>query len=177
MQGKIHRLIRGKGFGFIQAEGQQYFFHHTEVRGMEFRRLGVGDVVEFQAAPEVEPGKNPRAVELTLVAKAEPPPLDALAAPPEPVRSGERGVRRPAAGRPASPRRAPSRDASGAGIVEEELEAAEFGDELVLEHQPAVLSPPGPVSSPLGPPEGTVGALPERAARPEGAVGARAGEG
>lgn len=73
MQGTIHRLIRGKGFGFIQTEERQYFFHHSEVRGLEFRQLSLGDIVEFQPVEE-EPGKNPRAVEVSVLVKAVAPP-------------------------------------------------------------------------------------------------------
>jgi len=73
MQGRIHRLIRGKGFGFIQTEDRQYFFHHSEVRDIEFRRLTLGDVVEFQGVEEAE-GKNPRATEIHVIQKAERPP-------------------------------------------------------------------------------------------------------
>ncbi|HVR73295.1 MAG TPA: cold shock domain-containing protein [Planctomycetota bacterium] len=89
MQGTIHRLIRSKGFGFIQTEARQYFFHHTEVRGLEFRQLSVGDVVEFQEIEE-EPGKNPRAVELSVVVKAPP----ALPSPPKPPRPPREPVAR-----------------------------------------------------------------------------------
>ena len=70
MQGTIQRLIRGKGFGFILVEGRQYFFHHSEVRDIAFKKLNPGDVVEFQ--PKEEPqGRNPRATEITLVEKKE----------------------------------------------------------------------------------------------------------
>jgi cold shock CspA family protein len=74
MQGRVHRLIRGKGFGFIQSEERQYFFHHSEVRETEFRRLALGDVVEFEGVDEDEEGKNPRATEITVVEKAPSPP-------------------------------------------------------------------------------------------------------
>jgi cold shock CspA family protein len=73
MQGTIHRLIRGKGFGFIQVEDKQFFFHHTEVRGLEFKELIPGDVVAFNYV-EDEQGRNPRAVEVMVVEKKERPP-------------------------------------------------------------------------------------------------------
>lgn len=70
MQGTIQRLIRGKGFGFILVEGRQYFFHHSEVRDIAFKKLNPGDVVEFQ--PKEEPqGRNPRATEITLIERKE----------------------------------------------------------------------------------------------------------
>lgn len=74
MQGRVHRLIRGKGFGFIQAEERQYFFHHSEVREAEFRHLMLGDVVDFQGVDEEDEGKNPRATEVHVVEKAPSPP-------------------------------------------------------------------------------------------------------
>jgi len=73
MQGTIHRLIRGKGFGFIQVEDRQFFFHHTEVKGIEFKELVPGDVVAFNYV-EDEQGRNPRAVEVLVVEKKEKPP-------------------------------------------------------------------------------------------------------
>ncbi len=90
MQGTIHRLIRGKGFGFIQTEASQYFFHHSEVRGIEFRQLTTGDVVEFQPVEE-EPGKNPRAVEVSVVVKAPSPPPRAPSGGPEGGQGGHGG--------------------------------------------------------------------------------------
>jgi cold shock CspA family protein len=73
MQGTIHRLIRGKGFGFIQVEDRQFFFHHTEVKDIEFKELVPGDVVSFNYV-EDEQGRNPRAVEVVVVEKKEKPP-------------------------------------------------------------------------------------------------------
>ena len=58
-QGTIKTLHTLKGFGFIQAaDGQEYFFHKSAVRGAEFDELLAGDAVRF------EPGmgdKGPRA--------------------------------------------------------------------------------------------------------------------
>jgi len=102
MQGTIHRLIRGKGFGFIQTEARQYFFHHTEVRGIEFRQLAVGDIVEFQPIEEAE-GKNPRAVEVLVVVKAA-----ATARPMAPAAVEQAPAERREAPRPASPARRPT---------------------------------------------------------------------
>lgn len=68
MQGRIRRVIRGKGFGFLVAGDQQFFFHHSEVRGVAFKRLRSGDLVEFEVA-EDSVGKNPRAREVRLISK------------------------------------------------------------------------------------------------------------
>ncbi len=99
MQGTIQRLIRGKGFGFIVVEGRQYFFHHSEVQGIAFKKLNPGDVVEFQ--PKEEPqGRNPRATEITLVEKKERLPRRA---------AGRQGPR----GKPGLPRQEASRSGHG----------------------------------------------------------------
>ncbi len=65
MKGKISSIIRGKGFGFIDAEdGQEVFFHRTSLEGIDFDALENGNSVEF----EVEKGpKGPRAVNVTLI--------------------------------------------------------------------------------------------------------------
>lgn len=125
MQGTIHRLIRGKGFGFIQNEERQYFFHHTEVRGIEFRQLSVGDVVEFQPVEE-EAGKNPRAVEVLVLVKAvAPPPRPAapeVAAEPKPRARPERAAsgRGPARSSPRPVRRPPRSDGFGSGLFSDD---------------------------------------------------------
>ena len=48
MQGKIKRLVRSHGFGFIHADdGQELFFHRADILGMDFHRLREGQSVEF----------------------------------------------------------------------------------------------------------------------------------
>ena len=48
MKGKIKRLIRGRGFGFITAEnGSEVFFHHSALKDINFDTLEEGDSVEF----------------------------------------------------------------------------------------------------------------------------------
>ena len=97
MQGTIQRLIRGKGFGFILADGRQFFFHHSAVRDIEFKQLTLGDVVEFQSEAD-EQDRNPRAVEIVVIEKKErapkPPPKPTPRAPRKPLQRG----RRPSAG-------------------------------------------------------------------------------
>ena len=65
MKGKIKRLIRGRGFGFISAEdGTEVFFHRSALEGMNFDTLEEGDSVEF----DLEKGyKGPRAVNVRVV--------------------------------------------------------------------------------------------------------------
>lgn len=64
MKGKIKTLIRGRGYGFIEAEdGRDIFFHETGLTDTEFDSLEEGQEVEF----DVEQGpKGPRAVGVKL---------------------------------------------------------------------------------------------------------------
>ena len=48
MKGKIAKLIRDRGFGFISAEnGKEIFFHRTALVAIEFDALEEGNSVEF----------------------------------------------------------------------------------------------------------------------------------
>ncbi len=60
MQGTIKRIIRDRGFGFIRsAEGQEVFFHRSNLKELTFDGLKEGEVVEF----DIERGeKGPRAM-------------------------------------------------------------------------------------------------------------------
>ncbi|MBI1900869.1 MAG: cold shock domain-containing protein [Planctomycetia bacterium] len=63
-QGKIKKLVSDKGFGFIEGERGDLFFHHTSVEGEGFDNLRVGQAVEF----EVGRGpKGPRAEHVRVV--------------------------------------------------------------------------------------------------------------
>ena len=44
-QGKIKRLVTDRGFGFIEGETGDLFFHHSEVQGKTLEELQEGDVV------------------------------------------------------------------------------------------------------------------------------------
>ena len=65
MKGKVKRLIRGRGFGFISAEdGTEVFFHRSALEGMNFDTLEEGDSVEF----DLEKGyRGSRAVNVKVV--------------------------------------------------------------------------------------------------------------
>ncbi len=60
MKGKIKRLIRERGFGFITAEnGREIFFHRSALAGVNFDALEEDIDVEF----ELEKGpRGPRAI-------------------------------------------------------------------------------------------------------------------
>ena len=67
MNGKIKRLIRDRGYGFIEAEdGNEIFFHETGLIDIKFDSLEEGQQVQF----DVEKGeKGLRAVNLKLSAE------------------------------------------------------------------------------------------------------------
>ncbi len=53
MKGKIVRLVRDRGFGFIRAEnGQEIFFHATGLQQGNFESLQEGESVEFDVEPD-----------------------------------------------------------------------------------------------------------------------------
>ena len=57
--GKIKRVMRDRGFGFITSEdGKEVFFHRSECHGVEFTALAEGQQVGFEL--EIDP-KGPRA--------------------------------------------------------------------------------------------------------------------
>ncbi len=60
--GKIKKLVRDKGFGFIQSEGSQdIFFHHSTVADQGFDNLNEGQQVEYAVDSGSSGGKGPRA--------------------------------------------------------------------------------------------------------------------
>lgn len=49
MKGKIKRLVRLRGFGFISAEnGEEFFFHCSALHGEDFDALEEGTSVKFK---------------------------------------------------------------------------------------------------------------------------------
>ena len=46
-QGVIKKLISEKGFGFIEGERGELFFHHSAVQGASFETLREGQTVEY----------------------------------------------------------------------------------------------------------------------------------
>ena len=66
MQGKIKKVISGKGFGFIENEGsdKDIFFHKSNLKGIDFEDLNEGTIVEF----DLQDGqKGKEAVNITIV--------------------------------------------------------------------------------------------------------------
>ncbi|MFC1758896.1 cold-shock protein [Planctomycetota bacterium] len=63
-QGTITKLVSDKGFGFIEGEGGELFFHHTSVEGESFESLCEGQSVEYT---EGRGPKGPRAESVKVV--------------------------------------------------------------------------------------------------------------
>lgn len=63
-QGKIKRLVSDRGFGFVEGEGGDLFFHHSEVTGVPFEELQEGQTVEYEIG---EGRKGPCATSVRLV--------------------------------------------------------------------------------------------------------------
>ena len=57
-QGTIKKLVADKGFGFIDGERGDLFFHHSALVDATFESLHEGQTVEYE---ESEGPKGPRA--------------------------------------------------------------------------------------------------------------------
>jgi len=64
MRGRITRIVTDRGFGFIGAEGQDYFFHMTALANRTFDTIEVGDPVEFSITDR---GRGPRAQDVRVI--------------------------------------------------------------------------------------------------------------
>ncbi len=47
-QGKIKKVVSDRGFGFIEDESGDLFFHHSEVQGITFEELQEGQLVDYE---------------------------------------------------------------------------------------------------------------------------------
>ncbi len=64
-KGKVKKLVRDRGFGFINdTDGNEVFFHQSSLVGVEFDSLNEDQEVEFEI--EKSP-KGPRAINVSLV--------------------------------------------------------------------------------------------------------------
>jgi CspA family cold shock protein len=66
-QGTIKKLVTDRGFGFIEGERGDIFFHHSALQGMSIESLHVGQQVEYE---EGRGPKGPRAENVRLVQMA-----------------------------------------------------------------------------------------------------------
>ncbi|NQT37610.1 MAG: cold shock domain-containing protein [Planctomycetes bacterium] len=63
-QGTVKKLLTDKGFGFIEGERGDIFFHHSALEGTSIEALSVGQQVEYE---EGRGPKGPRAENVRLV--------------------------------------------------------------------------------------------------------------
>lgn len=67
MKGKIIRLVRDRGFGFIKTEdGQETFFHRTAIADGDFDSLAGTESVEFDMGTDQRSGRE-RAVNVRVL--------------------------------------------------------------------------------------------------------------
>ncbi len=66
--GKIKRLVRERGFGFIESEGasQEVFFHSTSLPAGAFDQLSEGQTVEFDVEPDPRDPRRSRAANVRV---------------------------------------------------------------------------------------------------------------
>ena len=57
-QGAIKKIVMDKGFGFIESQPSDMFFHHSAVEGVAFEDLKEGQLVSYEAG---QGPKGPRA--------------------------------------------------------------------------------------------------------------------
>ena len=62
-QGTVKKLISDKGFGFIDGDGGELFFHHSALVGTTIEDLQEGQTVEYE---EGRGPKGPRAENVRL---------------------------------------------------------------------------------------------------------------
>ncbi len=66
--GKIKRLVRDRGFGFIRPEGasEDIFFHSSSIQGALFDDLNEGQNVDFDTEPDPRDSRRSRATNIRL---------------------------------------------------------------------------------------------------------------
>jgi CspA family cold shock protein len=66
--GKIARLVRDRGFGFIKPDdsNQDVFFHTTAITGGLFDDLQEGQTVEFELQPDPRDPSRSRATDVRV---------------------------------------------------------------------------------------------------------------
>ena len=63
-RGTIKKVVADRGFGFIEGERGDIFFHHSALEGASIEALRVGQEVEYE---EGRGPKGPRAENVRLV--------------------------------------------------------------------------------------------------------------
>ncbi len=62
-QGTIKKVLADKGFGFIEGDRGDIFFHHSALEGIAIEALQIGQAVTYE---EGRGPKGPRAENVTL---------------------------------------------------------------------------------------------------------------
>jgi cold shock protein len=64
--GKITRIVRDRGFGFIKAEdsSEEIFFHRSALENGSFEELNEGATVEFESEPDPKQPNRSRAAKV-----------------------------------------------------------------------------------------------------------------
>ena len=65
VKGKIKKLVRDRGFGFVRGDdGKEVFFHRSGLGATDYDSLSEGDIVEYvvQEGPRGARAENVRAV-------------------------------------------------------------------------------------------------------------------
>lgn len=65
--GKIRKLVTERGFGFIEGEGGDLFFHHSAIQGVALEELREGQAVEYEVG---QGRKGPCATSVQVAAPA-----------------------------------------------------------------------------------------------------------
>jgi CspA family cold shock protein len=63
-QGRIKTLVSDRGFGFVEADQGDMFFHHSDVEGVTFDDLREGQTLQYEKG---HGPKGPRATKIRLV--------------------------------------------------------------------------------------------------------------
>jgi CspA family cold shock protein len=61
-EGTVKKIVSDKGFGFIEANGQDIFFHHSSLVGVQIEELQEGQAVAYEMG---NGPKGPRAENVT----------------------------------------------------------------------------------------------------------------
>jgi CspA family cold shock protein len=66
-KGKIKKMVRERGFGFIRGDdGKEVFFHRSGLNGSDYDLLSEGDTVEYVVS---EGARGPRAENVRAVSE------------------------------------------------------------------------------------------------------------
>lgn len=66
-QGEIKKLVADRGFGFIEGEEGDIFFHHSALQEVSIEALRIGQAVEYEVGhgPKGPRAENVRPLEST----------------------------------------------------------------------------------------------------------------